>query len=142
MLYKNPFRSFALPRKNFLILIVMASAFSLIALFLLFNFGKTIFYLHFSSVLFLFFKIYLFILTVSSTIILEEGYTVTTVIDGHELKINPHSVIARPGSSDLLILDFSSSHLYTVSFPLSSGTLIPPHSSTHLLFFFYKIKVS
>ena len=48
----------------------------------------------------------------------------TTVIDGHKLKINPQSVLAHPGSSDLLLLDFSNSHLYTVSFPLSNGTII------------------
>ncbi|XWS68971.1 hypothetical protein CRYUN_Cryun04dG0139500 [Craigia yunnanensis] len=66
---------------------------------------------------------------VSSEIILEEGYTVTTVIDGHKLKINPQSVLARPGSSDLLLLDFSNSHLYTVSFPLSNESEVKRISS-------------
>ncbi|XWS22568.1 hypothetical protein CRYUN_Cryun29cG0047600 [Craigia yunnanensis] len=51
------------------------------------------------------------------------GYTVTTVIDGHKLKINSHSILARPASSDLLLFDSSNSHLYTVSFPLSNGTV-------------------
>ncbi|XWS63639.1 hypothetical protein CRYUN_Cryun06bG0118200 [Craigia yunnanensis] len=84
--------------------IVMASCFSLIALFLIFNF-------------------------VSSEIILEEGYTVTTVINGHKLKINPQSVLALPGSYDLLLLDFSNSHLYTVSFPLSNESEVKRISS-------------
>ncbi|XVF44042.1 hypothetical protein PTKIN_Ptkin02bG0088600 [Pterospermum kingtungense] len=82
----------------------MASRLSLIAFFLLFTFA-------------------------SSNIILEEGYTVTTVFDGHKLKINPQSVLARPGSSDLLLLDFSSSHLYTLSFPLSNESVVKRISS-------------
>ncbi|KAK7843188.1 protein suppressor of quenching 1 [Quercus suber] len=36
---------------------------------------------------------------------IEEGYTVTTVIDGHKLGINPRSILSKPGSSDLLLLD-------------------------------------
>ncbi|KAF3449435.1 hypothetical protein FNV43_RR10163 [Rhamnella rubrinervis] len=34
--------------------------------------------------------------------ILEDGYTVTTVMDGHKLNINPHAVHFRSGSSDLV----------------------------------------
>ncbi|XP_068326121.1 uncharacterized protein [Pyrus communis] len=54
---------------------------------------------------------------VSADVVLEDGYTVTTVIDGHKLGVNPHSVLARPGSSDLLVLDSSGSAVYTVPFP-------------------------
>ncbi|GMY26185.1 NHL domain-containing protein [Fagus crenata] len=49
----------------------------------------------------------------------EEGYTVTTLIDGHKLLINPHAVLPRPGSSDLLVLDSASSVVYTLSYPKS-----------------------
>ncbi|XP_009363515.2 uncharacterized protein LOC103953505 isoform X2 [Pyrus x bretschneideri] len=54
---------------------------------------------------------------VSADMVLEDGYTVTTLIDGHKLGVNPHSVLARPGSSDLLVLDSSGSAVYTVPFP-------------------------
>ncbi|OMO89899.1 hypothetical protein COLO4_19522 [Corchorus olitorius] len=76
--------------------------------------------------------LFLFFNSVLSEIILEEGYTVTTVIDGHKLNINPYSVIARPGSSDLLLLDSSDSHLYTLSFPLSSGEPKPGYRDGEL----------
>ncbi|KDO82525.1 hypothetical protein CISIN_1g024317mg [Citrus sinensis] len=61
---------------------------------------------------------------VSSGLLLEDGYTVTTVIDGHQLEINPHSVIDRPGSSDLIVLDSSRSAFYTLSFPLSEESVV------------------
>ncbi|KAJ0038199.1 hypothetical protein Pint_23022 [Pistacia integerrima] len=61
---------------------------------------------------------------VSSELLLEEGYTVTTVIDGNHLKINPHSVIPRPGSSDLILLDSANSLFYTFSFPLSQENVM------------------
>nr|XP_011463382.1 PREDICTED: uncharacterized protein LOC101313505 isoform X2 [Fragaria vesca subsp. vesca] len=54
-------------------------------------------------------------------VVLEEGYTVTTLIDGHKLDINPYSVLPRPGSSDLLVLDSSGSAFYTVSLPASKS---------------------
>ncbi|GAY36419.1 hypothetical protein CUMW_021960 [Citrus unshiu] len=60
----------------------------------------------------------------SSGLLLEDGYTVTTVIDGHQLEINPHSVIDRPGSSDLIVLDSSRSAFYTLSFPLSEESVV------------------
>ncbi|PQQ18302.1 uncharacterized protein Pyn_36013 [Prunus yedoensis var. nudiflora] len=64
-------------------------------------------------------------LQVFADVVLEDGYTVTTVIDGHKLGINPHSVLPRPGSSDLLVLDSSGSAVYTVPFPIpgSQGNL-------------------
>ncbi|GKV14482.1 hypothetical protein SLEP1_g25357 [Rubroshorea leprosula] len=76
----------------------MASYLYLLAVFLLFN-------------------------TVSSKLILEDGYEVTTVIEGHKLKINPHAVLPRPGSSDLIVLDSSSSVFYSISFPLSNESV-------------------
>ncbi|XP_044494697.1 uncharacterized protein LOC123217668 isoform X3 [Mangifera indica] len=61
---------------------------------------------------------------VSSELLLEEGYTVTTVIDGHQLKINPYSVVPRPGSSDLILLDSVNSLFYALSFPLSQENAV------------------
>ncbi|XP_023739129.1 uncharacterized protein LOC111887199 isoform X2 [Lactuca sativa] len=50
-------------------------------------------------------------------IVFEEGYTVSTVIDGDKLHINPYSVLSLYGSSsDLIILDSVKSTFYTVSF--------------------------
>ncbi|KAI3795997.1 hypothetical protein L1987_38658 [Smallanthus sonchifolius] len=50
-------------------------------------------------------------------IVLEEGYTVTTVIDGDKLNVNPYAVLSLYGSSsDLIILDSVKSTFYTVSF--------------------------
>ncbi|KAF3431303.1 hypothetical protein FNV43_RR26034 [Rhamnella rubrinervis] len=57
--------------------------------------------------------------------ILEDGYTVTTVIDGHKLKINPHAVHFRSGSSDLVVLDSAGSAFYTVPFPISQEGINP-----------------
>ncbi|KAM1521290.1 hypothetical protein ACFX15_011162 [Malus domestica] len=54
---------------------------------------------------------------VSADVVLEDGYTVTTVIDGHKLGVNPYAVLASPGSSDLLVLDSSGSAFYAVPFP-------------------------
>ncbi|KAJ0868403.1 putative six-bladed beta-propeller, TolB [Helianthus annuus] len=50
------------------------------------------------------------------SIVLEEGYTVTTVIDGNKLNVNLYAVIPLFGSSsDLVILDNVKSTFYTVS---------------------------
>jgi hypothetical protein len=57
---------------------------------------------------------------------------VSTVIDGHKLNINPHSVLPRFGSSDFVVLDSAGSVFYTVYFPISQGTEIPC-----LVFFFF-----
>ncbi|XP_068333239.1 uncharacterized protein [Pyrus communis] len=54
---------------------------------------------------------------VSADVVLEDGYTFTTVIDGHKLGVNPYAVLAPPGSSDLLVLDSSGSAFYAVPFP-------------------------
>lgn len=55
----------------------------------------------------------------------EEGYTVTTVIDGDKLHINPYSVFSLYGSSsDLIVLDSVKSTFYTVSFSDSQVSTI------------------
>ncbi|XP_076889772.1 uncharacterized protein LOC143540659 [Bidens hawaiensis] len=54
----------------------------------------------------------------NNNIILEEGYTVTTFIDGDKLavKLNPYAVVSLYGSSsDLVILDSVKSTFYTVT---------------------------
>ncbi|KAJ6960609.1 hypothetical protein NC653_038589 [Populus alba x Populus x berolinensis] len=50
-------------------------------------------------------------------IMLEDGYMVTTMMDGHKLNVNPHAVQLR--SSDLVVLDSSKSVFYTLPFPIS-----------------------
>ncbi|KAL7171447.1 hypothetical protein ACSBR2_036156 [Camellia fascicularis] len=70
----------------------------------------------------LFFSLLLFNLQVSmagSDIAFEDGYTVSTVIDGREFHINPRSILPQFGSSDLIILDSANSAFYTVSFSKS-----------------------
>jgi hypothetical protein len=52
-------------------------------------------------------------------IMLEDGYMVTTVLDGHKLNINPHAVQLR--SSEIVVLDSSRSVFYTLPFPISQG---------------------
>jgi len=64
---------------------------------------------------------------VSAKIVLEEGYEVTTVVDGHKSGLNPYTIHALPGSSNLIVLDSSGSTFYTTSFPLSVGK----HSQNH-----------
>ncbi|XP_061994990.1 uncharacterized protein LOC133712894 isoform X2 [Rosa rugosa] len=76
---------------------------------------------HTVALFFVFFIINLASLQVFAGVVLEEGYTVTTVIDGHKLDINPYSVLPRPGSSDLIVLDSSGSAFYTVSLPPSKS---------------------
>ncbi|XP_071706472.1 uncharacterized protein [Rutidosis leptorrhynchoides] len=50
-------------------------------------------------------------------LVIEEGYTVTTIIDGDKLNLNPNSVSSSYGSSsDLIILDSVKSTFYTASF--------------------------
>lgn len=73
----------------------------------------------------MFLQIFSTIINFSGTggeIVFEEGYTVSTVIDGDKLHINPYSVLSLYGSSsDLIILDSVKSTFYTVSFSDSQG---------------------
>ncbi|KAF8399287.1 hypothetical protein HHK36_015152 [Tetracentron sinense] len=59
---------------------------------------------------------------VFAEIVFEDGYAVSTVLDGNKLQINPFSVLPRPGTDGIFILDSSSSVFYTLSFPLSQGS--------------------
>ncbi|XP_038712974.1 uncharacterized protein LOC120006921 isoform X2 [Tripterygium wilfordii] len=63
-------------------------------------------------------------LSVPAKLLLEEGYTVTTVMNGHKLNINPYAILPRPGSSDFLVLDSSGSSIYTVSFQSSPDGVV------------------
>ncbi|CAH2033758.1 unnamed protein product [Thlaspi arvense] len=56
--------------------------------------------------------------------VLEDGYEVTTVVDGHKSGLNPYTIHALPGSSNLIVLDSSGSTFYTSSFPLSVDSVI------------------
>ncbi|KAK2636432.1 hypothetical protein Ddye_031224 [Dipteronia dyeriana] len=76
-----------------------------------------------SSLSILFFSSFLLFNLVSSKLLLEDGYTVTTVVDGHKLNINPWLVISPPGSSDLVVLDSSGSRFYTLTLPLSKESV-------------------
>ncbi|XP_043703659.1 uncharacterized protein LOC122653785 isoform X2 [Telopea speciosissima] len=60
----------------------------------------------------------------SSELVLEEGYTVSTVLDGDKLNINPYAVLPRPGTNDLIVLDTAGNNFYTVSFPISKESKI------------------
>ncbi|KAJ6738542.1 NHL DOMAIN-CONTAINING PROTEIN [Salix koriyanagi] len=55
-------------------------------------------------------------------IMLEDGYMVSTVFDGHKLNINPYAVQLR--SSDLVVLDSSHSVFYTLPFPISQDSVM------------------
>ncbi|XP_027347661.1 uncharacterized protein LOC113859042 isoform X2 [Abrus precatorius] len=57
-------------------------------------------------------------------IIPEDGYTVSTVLEGHKAHINPFTVLQRPGSSDLVLLDSVNSTFYTVQFPISQESVL------------------
>ncbi|KAE9454087.1 hypothetical protein C3L33_14019, partial [Rhododendron williamsianum] len=41
----------------------------------------------------------------SARLVFEEGYTVSTVLDGNKLNVNPHFILPRSDSSDFLVLD-------------------------------------
>ncbi|RZC82970.1 hypothetical protein C5167_045752 [Papaver somniferum] len=61
---------------------------------------------------------------VSSKLVLEDGYQVTTILDGNKLNniINPSSLLPR--DDQLIILDTPSSSFYTVSVPISQDSEI------------------
>ncbi|CAL5421366.1 unnamed protein product [Camellia sinensis] len=69
-----------------------------------------------------------------SNIAFEDGYTVSTVIDGHEFQINPRSILPQFGSSDLIILDSANSAFYTVSFSKSQEIAVKRLSGGNLGF--------
>ncbi|KAK7250540.1 hypothetical protein RIF29_33044 [Crotalaria pallida] len=57
-------------------------------------------------------------------VIPEDGYTVTTVLDGHKFNIHPRSALHRPASSDLVVLDSAGSVFYTMQFPLTQESVL------------------
>ncbi|XP_057496826.1 uncharacterized protein LOC130781604 isoform X2 [Actinidia eriantha] len=63
----------------------------------------------------------LFNLHVCAELVLEEGYTVSTVLDGNKLEINPHSILPLFGASDLILLDSEHSAFFTVSLDAESA---------------------
>ncbi|CAL1413637.1 unnamed protein product [Linum trigynum] len=63
-------------------------------------------------------------LSVEAGLILEDGYTVTTVIDGHDLNINPYHVLPLPHSSDLVVLNYATGVFYSAAFPTSSKEVV------------------
>eukprot|EP00268_Persea_americana_P014710 TRINITY_DN1659_c0_g1_i2.p1 TRINITY_DN1659_c0_g1~~TRINITY_DN1659_c0_g1_i2.p1 ORF type:complete len:373 (+),score=37.04 TRINITY_DN1659_c0_g1_i2:104-1120(+) len=63
----------------------------------------------------------------SSKLVLEDGYTVSTLLDANKLKypIHPFSLLPRPGQEDdLFLLDSASSSFYTLSFPISKDSAV------------------
>lgn len=58
-----------------------------------------------------------------NVVIAEDGYTVTTVFDGHKPHIYPFTVLQRPSSSDLILLDSVNSTFYTTQFPISQESV-------------------
>ncbi|XP_061371409.1 uncharacterized protein LOC133313994 [Gastrolobium bilobum] len=74
--------------------------------------------------LFLLFTLFsLHVHATKKVVIPEDGFTVATVLDGHKVSIKPHSILQRPGSSDLIVLDFPNSAFYTVQFPISQESV-------------------
>lgn len=63
----------------------------------------------------------------SSKLVLEDGYTVKTVLDASKLQnpISPLSILPRPGrEDDLFLLDSATNSLYTLSFPIPKGATL------------------
>ncbi|KAK6922154.1 NHL repeat [Dillenia turbinata] len=61
---------------------------------------------------------------VTANLILEEGYTVTTLIDGNKLNINPYSILPFSQSHNFVILDSLNSVFYALSFQNSQDSEI------------------
>ncbi|CAA3022967.1 Hypothetical predicted protein [Olea europaea subsp. europaea] len=54
-------------------------------------------------------------------LLFEDGYTVSTVLNGDKVKINPHSILPQsPSSNQFIILDSAASTFYIVSIPTTS----------------------
>lgn len=63
----------------------------------------------------------------SSELVLEDGYTVSTLLDANKLEnnIHPFSLLPRPGQEDdLFLLDSASSSFYTLFFPISQDSAV------------------
>lgn len=70
------------------------------------------------------------VFSASARLVFEEGYTVSTVLDGNKLNVNPYFILPRSDSSDFLVLDSEHSAFFTVAFTPSQGT----HVNKALLF--------
>ncbi|KAF7123620.1 hypothetical protein RHSIM_Rhsim12G0122100 [Rhododendron simsii] len=64
------------------------------------------------------------VFSASARLVFEEGYTVSTVLDGNKLKLNPHFILPRFDSSDFLVLDSEHSAFFTVAFTPSQESEI------------------
>ncbi|KAL2454837.1 NHL domain-containing protein [Abeliophyllum distichum] len=54
-------------------------------------------------------------------ILFEDGYTVSTVLDGNKVKVNLYSILPQSSfSNQLIVLDSAASTFYTVSLPTTS----------------------
>ncbi|MCD7449850.1 hypothetical protein HAX54_001892 [Datura stramonium] len=69
-----------------------------------------------STICILFFFLNISLTPVLADVIFEDGYSVSTVIDGNKIKINPHSIIPVSGDTHFIILDTSASTFYTLSY--------------------------
>ncbi|KAF3628859.1 putative AP-1 complex subunit gamma-2-like [Capsicum annuum] len=79
--------------------------------------------------------IFFFLLNISLTpvvgeVIFEDGYSVSTVIDGNKIKINPHSII--PVSGGFIILDSTASTFYTLSYNKDSDFSVTKLTGTDI----------
>ncbi|KAJ1702373.1 hypothetical protein LUZ63_002152 [Rhynchospora breviuscula] len=65
--------------------------------------------------------------SVSSKVVLEEGYTVSTVIDFNKISsvpasgVHPYAIVPLLSSQNLVLLDHTGSTFYTLSFPSSDN---------------------
>ncbi|XP_058194170.1 uncharacterized protein LOC131310921 isoform X2 [Rhododendron vialii] len=73
-------------------------------------------------------------LRASARLVFEEGYTVSTVLDGNKLNVNPHFILPRSDSSDFIVLDSEKSTFFTVTFTPSQESEIKRLSGNDLGF--------
>ncbi|XP_059077792.1 uncharacterized protein LOC131036384 isoform X3 [Cryptomeria japonica] len=63
-----------------------------------------------------------FIKATESSLVLEDGYTVDTVLDGHKLDIYPYAIMPR--ENDIILLDSLNSSFLRMSLPLSPHNVV------------------
>ncbi|XP_057824253.2 uncharacterized protein LOC131036388 isoform X2 [Cryptomeria japonica] len=63
-----------------------------------------------------------FIKAKESSLVLEDGYTVDTVLDGHKLDIYPYAIMPR--ENDIILLDSFNSSFLRISLPLSPHNVV------------------
>lgn len=57
-----------------------------------------------------------FIKATESSLVLEDGYTVDTVLDGHKLDMHPYTILPR--QDDIILLDYFNSRFLRIGLPL------------------------